>query len=341
MLIIASTFISSAIAASEQSKTTTQSLETKASNQSYVPIIAYEGTYGWILGVAYFRYPNKLADNPSDQEFDVLLYAADGPVISLETRWKKYTIAENLDLEIFGDVSNFYVKDYPNAQLEGILIDRQTSKINPKFTQNIKDTHNIVYEFTLDYKDYAEDAPAQYKNGMSVNTGVGYLIDERDNGTNSKKGYMLESSFNLKPHFLSTTKGGTFSTKLELDARYYHSITDKQTFVTRGLFQYTTGNLLDARFGGSKIMRGFDSNRFIGKQALTLQNEYRAQFNKHLGAVGFLSLGQIDTQNDIQINYGIGLRVGLPPDQTQQIRVDFGFDTQGNSTFMLQFNQAI
>ena len=325
----------------ELSHSPTEEIIQSPSNQSYVPIIAYEGTYGLILGVAYFRYPNMKADNPSDQELDILLYAAGGPVISLETRWKKSQFKEDLDLQVFTKLSNFFVNDYPNAQLEGNLIDQKTGKIKTQLTQNLSDSHNLVYDITLELKDFADDAPEQYKTGTSVNGAIGYLIDERDNGNNSKQGYLLQSTVNIKPHFLSTVDDATFSSKLELEARYYKSITDNQSVASRAYFQLSNGNLLNSKFGGSKLMRGFDGNRFVGNQALTLQNEYRMQINKHFGAVGFLSLGQIDTQDDLLINYGVGLRVGLPPDQTQQIRIDFGFDTDGNGNFMLQFNQAI
>ena len=311
------------------------------SNQSYVPIIAYEGTYGLILGMAYFRYPNLNAVNPSDQEFDVLLYAASGPVISLETRWKKSQFKENLDLQVFSEVSNFFVNDYPNAQLDGILIDQKTAEVKTQLTHNLSKTHNLVYEVELELKEFAEDAPLQYKTGTSVIAGLGYLIEQRDNGNNSKKGYMLQGVLHLKPHFLSNVGDAAFSTKLELDARYYTSVTDKQSIASRAFFQLSNGNLLNAKFGGSNLMRGVSGNRFVGSQAFTVQNEYRAQFNQHFGAVGFLSLGQIDTQDELIINYGVGLRAGLPPDQTQQIRIDFGFDNQGQRTFMLQFNQAI
>ncbi|MCJ8314250.1 MAG: BamA/TamA family outer membrane protein [Saccharospirillaceae bacterium] len=311
------------------------------SNQSYVPIIAYDGTYGLILGVAYFRYPNKKSDKPSDQEFDILLYAADGPVISLETRWKKSQIKENIDLQVFTELSNFFINDYPNAQFEGNLIDQQTAKLKTQLTHNLTDTHNLVYEVELEVKEFADDAPQQYKTGTSTIASIGYLIDERDNGNNSKNGYLLQSIINLKPHFLSSVEDATFSSKLELDARLYTTVSDKQSIVSRAYFQLSDGNLLNAKFGGSNLMRGVSGNRFVGKQAFTLQNEYRVQFNKHIGGVGFLSLGQINTQEDLLINYGLGLRVGLPPDQTQQIRIDFGFDTEGHKTFMLQFNQAI
>jgi outer membrane protein assembly factor BamA len=79
--------------------------------------------------------------------------------------------------------------------------------------------------------------------------------------------------------------------------------------------------------GGANQLNGYLDNRFRGREYYMQQTELRFPIWKLFSGVGSLGFGDItDTKfTNPKLAYGIGLRIGLPPDWVNKIRIDFAF----------------
>jgi len=90
--------------------------------------------------------------------------------------------------------------------------------------------------------------------------------------------------------------------------------------------------------GGSSRMRGFFYGRFRDKSFVMAQAEYRRHLWRKLGAVVFLGLGQVAPElsslrvDSFHVSSGFGLRYLFNPEEHVNIRVDFGFGDNDETT---------
>jgi outer membrane protein insertion porin family len=92
--------------------------------------------------------------------------------------------------------------------------------------------------------------------------------------------------------------------------------------------------------GGSDTLRGYDEDRFWGKNMLITNLEYRYPIQRSFNAIGFVDYGgawggypsvNAFTQSngiDLHVGYGVGLSFRTP---LGPIRIDIGFNEQGRS----------
>ncbi|MDE0092755.1 MAG: hypothetical protein OXN83_05685 [Oligoflexia bacterium] len=175
-------------------------------------------------------------------------------------------------------------------------------------------------------------------------------FDTRDNWKDPKKGAFHQASFGCKAILAypeSYCQG-------EGDARFYLSLfkdTDfpflKDSILALRAFagfsflsdsSYATKYSLGGHsfFQGVNTLRGFKKNRFLGDKIYFTQTELRFPiWNKYLQGVVFLELGEVAESNqffkDFALDYGGGLRFGLPPKYDMKLRLDYGTgrDLQG------------
>jgi outer membrane protein assembly factor BamA len=101
-----------------------------------------------------------------------------------------------------------------------------------------------------------------------------------------------------------------------------------------------------AELGGDKHMRGNFEGRFRDKNYLTLQAEYRITFWKYFGINIFAGIGEVaETFSDfnttgLKYSYGAGGRLFIVPEDKLSLRVDYGFDGQGNGGLYVTFREA-
>ena len=89
-------------------------------------------------------------------------------------------------------------------------------------------------------------------------------------------------------------------------------------------------------FQSINTLRGFKINRFIGDKIYFAQSELRFPiWDKYLQGVVFIELGEVaefnKTFSGFVMDYGAGLRIGLPPKYDMKLRIDYaqGRDLQG------------
>ena len=136
-------------------------------------------------------------------------------------------------------------------------------------------------------------------------------------------------------------------TTLELDMRQYFNWYKDQVFAVRLLTTHIFSESLIPfnalpKLGGSRIGRGYYQGTYLGKNALSLDIEYRIplfndnsaptwKFWKHLGLTVFMSSGKVYDElsefgdTPFRLSAGAGLRIKLSKAQRTNIRLDYGF----------------
>ena len=82
------------------------------------------------------------------------------------------------------------------------------------------------------------------------------------------------------------------------------------------------------RLGGTDRLRGFYENRFRGTRYYLQQSELRFPIFRALSGASFLEFGEVTNSPFFKVpsvSYGVGIRLGLPPDYVAKIRLDFAF----------------
>ena len=178
--------------------------------------------------------------------------------------------------------------------------------------------------------------------------GLGFSLtyDDRANAFSPNKGTFAQVYFN---HFDKYLGSDFIYSNIVVDARKYFSI-NKNVLALQG---YYSGNLGDeipirslASLGGSSRMRGYYEGRFRDKQMIVLQSEARLPVYKRFGAVVFGGLGDVGktigdfSLSDLKYTYGAGLRFAVNKTERLNIRIDYGFASNGSSGLYFQLGEA-
>lgn len=189
-------------------------------------------------------------------------------------------------------------------------------------------------------------------DGFDGSTSMGLqaaaLYDSRDNLLNAFNGWYVKFSHGIYGKVL----GGTNAFNLtRLDVRHFIELSKKRTDVLA--FQFlgstTRGDQPFSEFaflGSSEIMRGYREGRFVDRDLVASQIEYRKRFGaSRFGAVAFLGTGGVYRNiSDFQFeklkpSYGAGLRFMLDKSENLNIRFDWGIG-QGSNEFYLGIAEA-
>lgn len=181
-----------------------------------------------------------------------------------------------------------------------------------------------------------------------INAGLGILAhnDERDFIFNPTKGHYIE----LESFFSNKIVGSEFSFfKLLVNASKYIKLGEHHTIVGNINSVFIEGEppFFDMPyFGTPRLMRGFQDRRFIDKNMLVIQTEYRFPLYKRLQGVGFLATGTVGNSyaslfsNPYQLSYGAGLRFIINKKDRVRIRLDYGMTQSEGGAFYLTINDA-
>lgn len=168
------------------------------------------------------------------------------------------------------------------------------------------------------------------------------VYDSRSNLLNAKKGIYMELTHGFYGGYL----GGSHDFQLtRLDFRKYTQPFKKRDDVIAyqfiAHFSHGTPPLSElALFGSSRMMRGYYEGRFIERNMLAAQVEYRRNIYKRLGGVLFLGLGDVAHEisdfkfNNLRLSAGFGLRFLLEKKEQLNVRMDFGFGRKTNNYYL-------
>ncbi|MFS4481732.1 BamA/TamA family outer membrane protein [Hyunsoonleella sp. 2307UL5-6] len=195
----------------------------------------------------------------------------------------------------------------------------------------------------------AQNQPNGFNGSISVGAEVAMLYDSRSNILNAQDGWYFEFTHGKYDKVL----GGTdiFNlTRFDLRGFFDISKQNKDVLAFQFLGQFSRGDLPFSEFsffGGSEIMRGYQEGRFVDRDLLATQIEYRKNFkNSRWGLVGFAGTGDVYRNvSDFQIknlkpNFGAGARFSIDKTENLNLRFDIGFGESGNSGFYFGIAEA-
>ncbi len=209
--------------------------------------------------------------------------------------------------------------------------------------------YNHIYKTEFDPEGLiAQEAINGFDGSTSVGAEVAMLYDSRSNILNAQNGWYLEFTHGIYGKVL----GGTNSFNLtRFDLRHYIDVSKKNNDIigVQVLGRFSRADLPFSEyafFGSSEIMRGYQEGRFVDRDLLATQVEYRKNFeDTRWGLVGFIGTGGVyHNVNQFQFknlkpNYGVGARFMIDKQENLNLRFDLGFG-KGTNGFYLGISEA-
>ena len=123
--------------------------------------------------------------------------------------------------------------------------------------------------------------------------GLNLSVDHRENPYYPRRGYFSNAKFTGFPEWFGNESA---SRKLELDHNHYFPVRGDRDVVAARFF--TAIGLGDISFNqqvivGGKDIRGYTQGAFRGKSLAALQGEYRWNFHRRWGVVGFAGVATV------------------------------------------------
>jgi outer membrane protein insertion porin family len=190
-------------------------------------------------------------------------------------------------------------------------------------------------------------APSRlFPDEANPSLGLRLLRDDRDSTLNSSSGSLLQVDLRAIPQALALLNDGNSDAwQAQVEWRDFHSLGAKTVWAQRvegGDSLGDPGYEERYQLGGTDLMRGFQDNRFRGKDYYCAQEELRLPLYEQLGAALSADLGDA---NDGALEHPrgslqAGLRMGLPPSYGMKARLDLGAGDDGSRSVALQFGQT-
>lgn len=174
---------------------------------------------------------------------------------------------------------------------------------------------------------------------LKLHQGLGVVgsMDKRDNIQYPRKGSFLEVDVMVFPKFLQNPSS---STKMTIAYNHYFSPANKRDVIAARVF--TGIGFGDLSFNqqfivGETDIRGYSFGKYRGKNTIAAQGEYRWNFHKRFGAVGFGGVATIfdgqnpDDDGKLLPAIGTGIRYNFMKETHTNVGIDIakGIDDWG------------
>lgn len=174
--------------------------------------------------------------------------------------------------------------------------------------------------------------------------GIGFSIrhDKRNSVVTPTEKHYLELTALFYPKFTGATHPHS---SWMLDARRYVDLYDDRTSVLAFQFhsRLTHGRLPFQEYpviGGNRKMRGYYEGRFRDNNAVQIQAEFRQHLYWRFGFSLFAGAGEVWNRftrinpDNPKLAAGGGLRFDMNPDDTYNIRIDYGIGRHGSGIYI-------
>ncbi|MEN7549511.1 BamA/TamA family outer membrane protein [Rapidithrix thailandica] len=338
----------------------------KKVNMAFYPAISYTPETSLQLGAIGFFVFNK---PPTDSGSRFNRPSSFSPVViySLKNQFEIYT-----DWDIWNRKGwNYTIKagfrNFPNVfyglgnrtfskdkeeyteerlKIEADLVKPLTEQLFVGLNLNLE--HNHLYGFAQDGQIESTSLIGK-EGGLIWGIGPVLRLDTRDDVLYPTKGSRLDVKILYYPKELGSSY--RFATYV-VDFRKYLTIqNEKNVLAFQGVLNASSGN--DIPFyklwwiGGGYRLRGIENvNRYLDKQAMYVQAEYRRKLFWRLGGVVFTGAGEVsDRLNGFRLSewkyvYGMGLRFQPIKGQNMNIRFDYGMGKGDQSGFYVLVREA-
>lgn len=311
------------LVAAEESRT-----EQKSHGVSWAPALAYNSTFGLLFGISYFRRPYYKPG--SDLTTSVAFTTkATGALI---TQYR-YLTAGPWQYDLNFRVSNFFTPYFGEGDQTNL-----DSRVNIKnWNMSILTgpeyfwTEALSTGFPLDYRMRNEPDSHYFPNESSL--AIAPYIRYNTHILEGAAFFTQRHQFTVRvlPSAMTTVAGADTLLQTELDLRFFLRVAKQTVFATRAWAARSFGEptfLYRYSLGGNNILRGHLANRFRGKHAVALQEEFRFPVYGLVSGAVFGDLADVSENDNFEhwkATYGPGLRIALPPDGVAKMRLDVGF----------------
>ncbi len=314
---------------------------------SLAPILAYEPTFGTVVGgAAFFEKPF----DPRYRLFTRAAFSSKGEysVLLNLKKWYREDTFYHLEIELDDFARPYYGEGMDTAAEDRIMLEGTTSRI--LFFYNCRKDLAFTFGPYLDYRgahpegvDGTDILPPDYKE-KSLALGYQLTYDSRDSYLSPTRGMLNIARVRVVPDFLSTYGEEKSFLQAEVDHRAFLPLGEGVVFGGRfyaGGSWGTPSYQFRYNVGGPYLLRGFFTNRFRGDKFYVTQGELR----KHLFWIGtaavFAEIGEATDEwfHSPKASVGAGLRFTLPPDHVAKARLDFAWAQDQNSMYFI-FGEA-
>lgn len=330
----------------------------KKSGVFILPLLYYTPDTRWAAGgagVYYFKIPPKtpeqketrisyvqfLTDYTQNQQLDVW------GLWNIFTRDEDYLLQGELRYRNFPD--RFYGLGNNSQNSDEEKYEYNLVRLNTLMMKEIWKhmyagfDYELEYEYALRYTSGGQlenGTIPGYRGGFGSALGLVAAFDSRDNIINPYKGTFSE----ISTYFFGKYVGGQFNfVKINGVYQKYWKLKRRHILATQTKMRITTGEVpfLDmSTLGDHDLLRGYPSNRYRDKNFIATQVEYRFPLFWRFGAVTFAGIGDVFNGtsdlgfNDLKYSTGGGLRFIIKPAERLNIRVDYGYGTNGGEFYL-------
>ncbi len=307
-----------------------------------VPVAAYGSETGAILGTSLFYFPAPSSDAIRNSSLDIILFGT--------TKGQFFiTLAPDLYLDngryrlvprLFGSYwkSSYYgigndlpddPEDYNSTNIGFKLsLDRL---FQGGFT--LGPVINIRWNDIDPEPGGKMEADAPYGLGRGLYSGAGIAAgyDSRDNTNAPHTGDLVR--YEYVRYMMELGSDLDFNVH-KFDLRHYFPTSERTTLAVAGQVRMSRGQVpfrLLSKPDGVRIMRGIESRRYIDRDLLALQSEFRFPIKNNFSGTVFAEVAQVASDiSDIMIDrfktsIGAGLRYSLNPAQRLNFRIDLAW----------------
>ncbi len=183
------------------------------------------------------------------------------------------------------------------------------------------------------------------KGGTVSGAGLSVNWDSRNNLFSPSAGGL----YGFSATFFAGALGSDFDfNRYNLSLRKYIPVFSSHVLAFQGEMSFRTGDppfLLLAHLGGEGILRGYAANRYLGKNLLAGQVEYRMPVWRRFGVAGFAGYGDVADKlsrfeiRSFKYSFGWGIRYLFNRDEKINLRLDFGYG-KNSSEFYISLTEA-
>lgn len=308
---------------------------TKTFNWAAIPIVNYDPSFEFMLGFmtsAFYRINKNDTISPPSMTGVFSMYTSNKSWFGLAFQ-QLYINNDNWRITAAAGKVNVNFQFYMDIPIVGGKFFAFNSKATIFYGKVLRQTlpdlyigvHGAIMPVTTEY-DLGIISPSESKQLNFL--GYNIVYDTRDNINNPTAGYNGTFSHSLYRDWMGSDNNYNSFT---LNFNYFTKIkNDKNILATRISAQLSSG---DVPFQGQNVVmgddiRGYTNGKYRADQVYTIQGEYRWNFYKKLGVVGFFGLATaVDKLNEISDaeilpGIGCGFRYMMIPSE----KINVGFD---------------
>lgn len=308
-----------------------------------IPIITYNRTQSLCFGIlasGYYKISQKDTISPSSNTGVMAMYTAEKSSMLFafhqmylnRDRWRVRAAIGNMDINF-----QFYMED-PSISV-GDFIDYNTKANFAGIQLQHKVYRRLYAGLTGMYlgSETTYRLSEQFGGDSTVTSSMNNIGIILTNDTRNFVNYPLKGVFlNLRNQYYRSWTGSDYNfTRYLVNYNHFFQLShdESKVLAVRAAFSVASGDVpFEAQtVVGSEDIRGYSQGRYRGDQVYAFQAEYRWNFYKRLGMVGFLGVATaVDKIKDaFSDNFlpgiGAGLRYRMIPSEKINVGIDVGF----------------